>query len=157
MRHKKSFHRKIASDAKYGREDIAKFINYVMRCGKKSTAQRIVYQALEIIKEKTKKDPLKIFEQAMENVSPTTEVRSRRIGGANYQIPFPVQGARQFTLGSRWIIGAARGKEGKSMAARLAEEILNAANNQGAAIEKKDSVYRMAQANKAFAHFAKYG
>jgi len=148
--------KKIQPDFKYGSEKIAKFINYIMRRGKKTVAQKIVYRALDIIKEKTKKDPVKIFEQALSNVAPLVEVKPRRIGGANYQIPFPVPEVRRFTLAAHWLIGAAKNKKGKSMSVKLAEELLLAFDNQGEAIKKKEDTHRMAESNRAFAHFARF-
>lgn len=148
--------RKILPDPKYNSEKIAKFINYVMRRGKKTVAQKNVYQAFAKIEDKLKQDPLKIFEKAIQNASPMVEVRPRRIGGANYQIPFPVSEQRQFTLASRWLIEAARAKKGKPMSEKLAEELILASNNQGEAIKKRDDTHRMAEANRAFAHFARF-
>jgi len=145
--------RKIKPDVKYGNVFIAKFINYIMRGGKKTTAQKVVYGALDIISEKTKKDPLEVFDRAIKNVEPSLEVVGRRIGGANYQIPIPVREGRRFTLATRWIIEAARAKKGKTLAERLAGELMEAANNDGAAMKKKTDIHRMAEANKAFAHF----
>ncbi|MBU1179570.1 30S ribosomal protein S7 [Patescibacteria group bacterium] len=152
---KKAPKRKIKPDIKYSNTTVAKFINYLMKRGKKTTAQAVLYGAFEIIAEKTKKEPLEVFEAAFKNVSPQLEVRSKRVGGANYQIPYPVKGDRKFALASRWILGAARGKKGKSMAERLAEELMSASKNEGAAIKKKEDVQRMAEANRAFAHFAR--
>jgi small subunit ribosomal protein S7 len=156
MRGKKAPQKKIKPEVKYNSQKLAKFINYVMRKGKKSIATKIVYQALDLIQEKKQQDPLKIFQTAMENISPVVEVRSRRIGGANYQIPFPTNEDRRFVLASRWLIQAARSRKGHQMADKLAQEILEAAEKQGNAIKKKEDVHRMAQANKAFAHFARY-
>jgi small subunit ribosomal protein S7 len=127
-----------------------------MRKGKKTIAQKIVYQAFEIIKSRLNQNPLKIFEQAINNASPIVEVRPRRIGGANYQIPFPVPDHRRFTLASRWIIEAAKAKKGKPMAEKLAEELIAASQNQGEAIKKKEDTHRMAEANRAFAHLARF-
>jgi len=157
MRGKRAPKRKLNPDPKHSRTDVAKFINYVMERGKKTIAQKIVYGAFEIIKEKTKKDGLQIFSQAMKNVGPTVEIRGRRIGGANYQIPYPVRDERRFALASRWIIAAAKGMKGKPMAEKLAQVLMEAANNEGPAIKKKQDVHRMAEANRAFAHFAKFG
>ncbi|PIS42278.1 MAG: 30S ribosomal protein S7 [Candidatus Kerfeldbacteria bacterium CG08_land_8_20_14_0_20_40_16] len=154
MRGKKAPKRKIQPDFKYSSIIIAKFINHIMRRGKKSTAERIVYGALDTIKEKIKKDPLDVFDQAIKNVSPVVEVKARRIGGANYQIPVEVKGERRTTLAMRWIIKAAKEKKGKPMQEKLAQELTDAANQQGAAIKKKEDVHRMAEANRAFAHFA---
>jgi len=139
-------------DSQYNNIIIAKFINYIMERGKKSVARRIVYEALDVLKEKSKQDPVDVFEKAIQNASPVLEVRSRRIGGAKYQVPVEVSKDRRLALSMRWIIGAA--KEGKgSMKERLAKELLEAAENTGKAIRKKENVHRMAEANKAFAHF----
>jgi small subunit ribosomal protein S7 len=126
-----------------------------MRGGKKSVAQRVAYDAFEIIKNKTKQDPRHIFNKAMKRVSPLLEVRGRRIGGANYQIPYQVRGERRFTLGCRWIIDVSRERKGAPMSVKLADEIMAAANGEGAAIRKRETVHKMAEANKAFAHFAR--
>ncbi len=155
MRHKKTPKREILADVKYAREDVAKFVNYVMRRGKKATAQRVLYDAFARIEEVAKKDPLKVFDEALKNVSPTLEVRSKRVGGANYQIPFPVRPERRFFLASRWLIDAAKARKGAPMAVKLAEEIMSAAKGEGTAFKKRQDVHRMAEANKAFAHFAR--
>jgi len=155
MRGKKAPKRKINSDIRFNREDIAKFTNYIMERGKKSVAQKIVYDALELVSEKTKADPLEVFEQAIRNVSPSVEIRGRRVGGANYQVPVPVRPERSFTLGCRWLLDAARSRKGKRLAEKLADELVNAYNNEGTAIKKKQDTYRMAEANRAFAHFAR--
>lgn len=155
MRGKKIPKREIQADVKYSRDDIAKFINYVMRRGKKSTARRVVYEAFERISEVSKQDPLKVFDEALKNVSPTLEVRSKRVGGANYQIPFPVRPERRFFLASRWLIDAATSRKGVPMGVKLSEEIMSAAKGEGSAVKKKQDVHRMAEANKAFAHFAR--
>ncbi len=155
MRGKKAIRRLIAPDPKFHNAEVSKFINYLMRRGKKTVAQRILYGAFDIMKEKTQREPVTVFEEAMRNVSPVVEVKSRRIGGGNYQIPIPVRGDRRFTLASRWMIEAAKSRKGKPMAQRLAEEFLDALNNQGIAIKKKIDVHRMAEANRAFAHFAR--
>jgi len=157
MRGKQAPKRKISSDAKYSRQEVAKFINYIMQRGKKTVAQKIVYGAFDIIKEKTEKDGLQTFQQAIKKVGPTVEVRGRRVGGANYQVPFPVRDSRKFTLASRWILEAAKRLKGKPMANRLADVLIQSANGEGPAIKKKEDVHRMAQANKAFAHFARFG
>ena len=133
---------------------MAKFINYIMKEGKKSTAQRVVYGAFENIEKQAKKDPLEIFDQAVKNASPILEVKSRRIGGAHYQVPREVRGERRIALAFRWIIKAAHSKKGKPMAIKLANELIEASQNQGAAIKKKQDTHRMAEANRAFAHFA---
>jgi len=140
-------------DLTYKSEPISRFINTVMLDGKKDTARKVVYDALEIIK-KGEVDPLETFETAIRNVSPLMEVRSRRVGGANYQVPREVPQQRRVSLAYRWLINAARAKKGKPMAEKLANEILMAAKNEGEAIKKKDDMHRMAEANKAFAHFA---
>ncbi|MBI4919888.1 30S ribosomal protein S7 [Candidatus Azambacteria bacterium] len=141
-------------DPKYGSPLVGKFVNYIMRQGKKSTAQRVVYGAFDIIKEKTKGDPMELFEKAIKNITPALEVKSRRVGGANYQVPQPVRPDRKIQLAFRWVINAAKAKKGKSMAEKLAEEFMLAANNEGAAIKKKLDTHRMAEANRAFAHFS---
>jgi len=157
MRGKQITKRKIKQDPKYNRLDVAKFTNYIMRRGKKTIAQQIVYGAFDIIKEKTKKDPLQVFSAAIKRVGPTVEVRGRRIGGANYQVPFPVKDERRFTLASRWMIGAARNSKGKPMADKIADILMQSAAGEGPAVKKKEDIHRMAEANRAFAHFAKYG
>lgn len=140
-------------DSEYNSEAISRFINTVMLDGKKDTARKVVYDALEIIK-KGDVDPLETFETAIRNVSPLMEVRSRRVGGANYQVPREVPQQRRVSLAYRWLINAARARKGKPMAQKLADEILLAVNNEGSAIKKKDDMHRMADSNKAFAHFA---
>ena len=155
MRRKKTFKSEIAPDPIYNDVRLARFINNVMKGGKKSVAERVVYDALEIVKSKTKTEsPLEIFNKAMDNASPLVEVKSRRVGGANYQVPYEVRGKRKEALAMRWIIGAARSKKGKPMAEKLAQEFLDASNNQGEAMRKRENMHRMAEANKAFAHFA---
>ena len=153
MRGGKTPKRKINPDPKYRSLNIARFINQVMRAGKKSTAQSVIYGCFAIIKEKTKKDPLEIFEGAMKNVGPEVEVKSRRIGGGNYQIPVAVVGERRQALAFRWIIGAASARKGAPMAQKLADELIAAYNREGAAIKKRQDTYNMAEANRAFAHF----
>lgn len=133
---------------------VAKLINQVMRKGKKDVARKIVYGALSIIKEKTKKEPLEVFNLAMENASPLLELKPKRVGGATYQIPKEVRGDRRNALAMRWIIGAAKSKKGKPMSEKLAEELLLAANNEGPAVKRKEDTHRMAEANRAFAHFS---
>ncbi|MEK9147809.1 MAG: 30S ribosomal protein S7 [Patescibacteria group bacterium] len=140
-------------DLIYGSEAISRFINTVMWDGKKDTARKVVYDALDLIKAQ-ELDPLETFETAIRNVSPLMEVRSRRVGGANYQVPREGPQQRRVSLAYRWLINAARAKKGKPMAEKLAEEILLAVKNEGSAIKKKDEMHRMAEANKAFAHFA---
>lgn len=155
MRGKPAIKRKIEGDLRYNDQDVAKFINYIMERGKKTVAQGIVYDAFEIIKEKTKQDPRHVFNKAMKNVAPLVEVRGRRVGGANYQIPYQVRGDRRFVLGCRWIIGAARSRKGKPMAEKLADEIMASFRGEGTAMKKREDVHRMAESNKAFAHFAR--
>jgi small subunit ribosomal protein S7 len=155
MRGKQAPRRKIGNDPKYANMAVAKFINYVMIDGKKTTAQKIVYGAFDKIQEKTKKEPVEVFETAIKNVSPLLEVKSKRVGGANYQIPLQVRAERRMQLAYRWILIAARAKKGKPMIDKLADELLLAADNQGEAVKKKMDVQRMAEANRAFAHFAR--
>ena len=154
MRKKRIYKKYYTADVTYGRIDLGRFINYVMKDGKKSTAEKLVYSALDKVKEITKEDPMKTFEKALENSQPMLEVVSKRVGGANYQVPMEVRPERKFTLAIRWIIGGARAKKGKGMATKLAEELIAAAKNEGAAIKKKQDMHRMAEANRAFAHFA---
>jgi small subunit ribosomal protein S7 len=155
MRGKQAPRRKILNDPKYGSPVLAKFINAIMKDGKKSTAQKIVYKAYDEIEEKTKKPPHEVFELAIANVSPSLEVKSKRVGGANYQIPMQVRAERRQQLAFRWLIGAARSKKGKPMAVKLAAELMAAAENTGDAVKKKLDVQKMAEANRAFAHFAR--
>lgn len=156
MRRKPAEKRIIQPDPKFNNPILGRFINYVMRHGKKSTAQKVVYQALDYIKSKQKdvQNPLEIFSKAIKNVSPHMELKSRRVGGANYQVPRQVRGDRKLTLAMRWILESAQAQKGKAMHERLAIELLNAANNQGTAMKKREDTHRMAEANKAFAHFA---
>ncbi len=144
----------IAPDPVYNNTTVAKFINQVMRQGKKTIARKIVYRAFDIIKEKTKKEPLEIFEVALKNASPLLEVKSKRVGGATYQVPVEVKGDRKLTLAMRWIIKGDKSKKGKPMKEKLAQELMDVANNTGWAIKKKNDTHRMAEANRAFAHFA---
>jgi len=157
MRGKPSPKRPITPDPQYQSAVLAKFVNYIMERGKKNTARAVVYGAFNIIKEKTKLNPLDVFDGAIKNVAPLLEVRSRRIGGGNYQIPMPVSGDRRQSLAFRWIIAAAKARKGMPMAKRLAAELTDAYGKEGAAIKKRDDVHRMAEANKAFAHFARFG
>lgn len=145
--------RKILPDPKFGSELLAKFINVLMVDGKKSIAESIVYNALETLAQRTGKDALDAFGVALENVRPTVEVKSRRVGGSTYQVPVEVRPTRRNALGMRWIVEAARKRGDKSMALRLANELSDAADNKGAAVKKREDVHRMAEANKAFAHF----
>ena len=145
--------REVNPDPKFGNVIITKFMNSIMYDGKKSAAESIVYGALAMIETKTKQGPLPVFEQAQENVMPTIEVRSRRVGGATYQVPVEVRSQRRQTLAMRWLIEAARERSEKSMAFRLAHELMDAAENRGAAVRKREDTHRMAEANKAFAHY----
>lgn len=155
MRRKLKAKPKILPDYTYDSEKVTKFINYCMQEGKKSTARKVVYDSFEVIKDKSKNpNPLEVFEAALKNTGPTMEVRSRRIGGANYQIPREVRPERRQFLSMKWIIDAARAKKGKAMAEKLAEEIIAASNNEGEAVKKRENTHKMAEANKAFAHFA---
>ena len=143
------------ADLVYGSAKVGKFINYVMDEGKKNTARKIVYGAFDIIKEKKKElEPLEVFELALKNTGPLMEIRSRRVGGANYQVPIEVRPERRFSLSLRWIIDSAKSKKGRPMHEKLAEELLAASNNEGEAVKKREMTHRMAEANKAFAHFA---
>lgn len=154
MRRKRKFTREIIPDPKYSNVPVAKFINYVMRKGKKSTAQKVLYRTFEMIEKKYGQEPVAVFDAAMKNIGPQLEVKSRRIGGATYQVPREVKGDRKFALASRWILDAARSKKGKPMHEKLAEELIAATKNEGSAIKKKMDTHRMAEANKAFAHFS---
>ncbi len=145
--------REILPDPKFHDRLVAKFINSMMNQGKKSTAERSLYGALDLIAERTKEDPLGFFKRALDNVKPVVEVRSRRVGGATYQVPVEVRPTRRVSLAMRWLVVHARSRNEKSMAERLAAEIIDAANNRGAAIKKKEDTHRMAEANKAFAHY----
>ena len=145
----------IAPDRVYNDVVVSQFVNKVMSDGKKSTAQKIVYSAFDIIKTQTKKEPLEVFRLAIENASPVVEVKPKRVGGATYQVPMEVRGERRLALAFRWIIDGARAKKGKPMAEKLAQELIDATNNQGNALKKKNDMHRMAEANKAFAHFAR--
>jgi small subunit ribosomal protein S7 len=152
-RRKKTVRRDVPPDPVYDSETVSKFINYVMKKGKKTIARKIVYGAFDILKEKSKQEPLEAFEKALRNASPDLEVRPKRIGGATYQIPREVRGDRKVSLAMRWILRAARSKKGKTMKESLAEELINAANNTGWAVKKKEDTHKMAEANRAFAHF----
>jgi small subunit ribosomal protein S7 len=145
--------REILPDPIYNSKMISKFINTIMRHGKKSVAEKICYGALDIIKAKTGEDPLKVFKTAVENVKPVIEVKSRRVGGATYQVPVDIRPQRRLALAFRWIIGFAKKRGERTMKEKLAAELLDAANNTGAAIKKKEDTHKMAEANKAFAHY----
>ncbi len=155
MRKKRVYKKFHQPDVVHGRVELGRFINYVMKDGKKSTAEKLVYSAFDKIKTITKEEPMVVFERALENTMPLLEVASKRVGGANYQVPREVRPERRFILALRWIIGAARAKKGKGMADKLAEEIIAASKNEGNAIKKKLDMHRMAEANRAFAHFAR--
>jgi len=155
MRRKVKIKTEIKPDFVYNSTTVEKFINYIMKEGKKNTARKIMYDVLEEVKKKTKSEnPLEVLESAIKNTSPLLEVRSRRIGGANYQVPREVSSKRRFTLACRWILESTRSKKGTKMASKLAEEIISASKNEGAAVKKKENVHKMAEANRAFAHFA---
>ena len=145
--------REILPDPKFGNTTLAKFMNHVMISGKKAVAERIVYGALDIVKEKIGGDPLESFEKALETIAPMVEVKSRRVGGATYQVPVEVRASRRETLSMRWLVEYSRSRGEKSMPARLAGEILDASQGKGSAVKKKEDVHRMAEANKAFSHF----
>ncbi|OOV86041.1 30S ribosomal protein S7 [Oceanospirillum linum] len=145
--------REIIPDPKFGNERLAKFMNHVMVSGKKSVAEKIVYGALEKVEERSKEQPLEMFEKALESIQPLVEVKSRRVGGATYQVPVEVRPARRMALAMRWLVDAARSRGEKSMDLRLAGEILDAAEGKGAAVKKREDVHRMAEANKAFSHY----
>lgn len=154
MRRKQKYNKEVEADYKYNSPVITKFINVIMKNGKKTIAEKIVYSALDEINEQTQKDPMEIFDLAMKNVAPLIELKSKRVGGANYQVPREVRGDRKQMLTFRWIILAARAKKGKPMKSKLAEELMLASKNEGTAIKKKQDTHRMAEANKAFAHFS---
>ena len=153
MSRKKSSQHQTGPDLVYNSIRVAKLINQIMKKGQKATAQKIVYDCFEEIKQKTKQDPLEVFEKAIDNASPLLELKSKRVGGATYQVPTEVRGERKEALAIRWILKAARSGKGKPMKDKLAEEVLEAANNKGAAIKKKEDTHKMAEANRAFAHF----
>lgn len=155
MRRKLKKKAPLEPDYKYSSQKVAKFINYLMYSGKKNTARVIVYEALDLIKEKAKtENPIEILDTALKNTGPLMEVRSRRVGGANYQIPREVRPERRLALSMKWIIEAARSRKGAAMNERLADEIILAAKNEGEAVKKRENTHKMAEANKAFAHFA---
>lgn len=142
------------ADNVYNSEKVGKLINYVMLEGKKDTARKIVYKSLDLIKEKTNQDPIEVLETALKNAGPVAEVRSRRVGGANYQVPREVRPERRLSLAMRWIKEEARGKKGQPMHIKLADELIAAANGEGNAVKRKENTHKMAEANKAFAHFS---
>ena len=145
--------REVLPDPIYGSQLVTRLVNSVMLDGKKGVAQKIVYDAFDIVKEKTGKNPLEVYEQAMENIMPVLEVKARRVGGSNYQVPMEVRPERRTTLGLRWLTSYARKRNERTMKERLANEILDAINNQGGAVKKKEDTHKMAEANKAFAHY----
>jgi len=143
----------ILPDVRYNSEHVQSFINRILRSGKKSTATSLVYNAFELIEDRTKKPPLDVFEQALKNVGPMMEVRPRRVGGATYQVPMEVPAFRRFALASRWLIQSAKARSGKSFEEKLAAELMDAAGNQGASVRKREEVHKMAEANRAFSHY----
>jgi small subunit ribosomal protein S7 len=145
--------REILPDPKFGDQTLAKFVNVLMVDGKKSIAEKIIYGALDIIADRSKGDALEVFNSALDNVRPVVEVKSRRVGGATYQVPVEVRSSRQNALAMRWVVDAARRRGEKSMTARLASELMDAADNRGGAVKKREDVHRMAEANKAFSHY----
>ncbi len=145
--------RDVAPDARFHDKQVSRFINVLMSKGKKSTAERVCYGAFEVIQQKTGGDPLKVFKAALENVRPVVEVKSRRVGGASYQVPVEIRPSRRISLAMRWITESAKSRGGKSMGDKLAGELLDAANNTGISVKKREDVHRMAEANKAFAHY----
>lgn len=153
-RKKRPIKKKWKPDPKYGNLLAGRFIGNLMHGGKRSIAEKILYDTFDVIHERTQKGGLNVFEQSIKNVSPLLELKSRRIGGANYQVPVPVSGERRQTLAIRWILSACRGRKGKKMAEKLADELIDASNKTGAAMKKREDTHRMAEANKAFAHFA---
>lgn len=155
MRGKSAIKRELAPDSKYGSVLVSKLVNYVMKDGKKSVAEKVVYACLDKVATETKQNPIDVFDEALKNITPTVEVKSKRVGGANYQVPMPVKGDRRYALAYRWLLVAARGKKGRPMAEKLAEELMLAAKNEGEAVKKRADVQRMAEANRAFAHLAR--
>src|SRR5437879_12083685 len=153
MRRAGDANREVRPDPKSGSRLVAKFVNIMMIRGKKSTAERIMYDALTSIEDRAKQDPLKMFKTAIDNVKPAVEVKSRRVGGSTYQVPVEVRPDRRTSLSMRWIIGAARRRAERSMAEKLSAELLDAANNRGTAVKKREDTHKMAEANKAFAHY----
>lgn len=145
--------REVEPDLRYDSLNVSMFINRLMKSGKKSTARRVLYDSFDLIEDRAKKPPLEIFEQALSNVSPQVEVKPRRVGGATYQVPIPVEPHRRVSLAMRWLLASARSRSGRSMADKLAGELMDAANKQGSAVKKRDDTHRMAEANRAFSHF----
>jgi small subunit ribosomal protein S7 len=153
-RRKRVYVKKWKPDSRYGNILVGRFIGNVMQHGKRSVAEKVIYDCFDVIHERTKKGGLNVFEQAIKNISPLLELKSKRVGGANYQVPIQVSGERRQTLAVRWILVAVRAKKGKRMAEKLADELIDASNKIGSAMKKRDDTHRMAEANKAFAHFA---
>lgn len=153
MRRTKPEKREVPPDVRYNSVDLQKFIHHILRRGKKSLAVSIVYDAMDMVKEKTGRNPLEVFELALRNVGPVMEVRPRRVGGATYQVPMEVPGDRRLALAMRWIADAARARAGKSFAEKIAAELMDAANNQGNAVRKREETHKMAEANRAFSHY----
>lgn len=145
--------RDVEPDLRYGSTRISMFVNRLMRNGKKSVAQTVIYDSLDLVENRAKRPPIEVFDQALQNVMPQIEVKPRRVGGATYQVPVPVDPERQLSLAMRWILTAARNRSGRSMAEKLASEFMDAASNQGSAVKKRDDTHRMAEANRAFSHF----
>lgn len=145
--------RPVVPDMRYDSQKVSMFINRLMRDGKKSTATSLIYRSFDLVEQRSGKSPLEVFEEALKNVGPQVEVKPRRVGGSTYQVPIPVDSRRQVTLAMRWILAAARSRGGRSMVDKLAAEFMDAANGQGAAVKKKDDTHRMADANRAFAHY----
>ena len=153
MRKRRATKRDVLADPIYNSKVVTKLVNHIMKDGKKGTAQNIIYDAFDIVKEKTGEEAMVVFEKAMNNIKPALEVKSRRVGGANYQVPVEVREARRYTLGLRWLTNYARLRNEKTMEERLAKEIMDAANGVGGAVKKREDTHRMAEANKAFAHY----
>ncbi|MBE6157082.1 MAG: 30S ribosomal protein S7 [Firmicutes bacterium] len=153
MRKRRAEKRDVLPDAIYNSKIVTKLINAVMLDGKKGTAEKIIYEAFDMIKEKTGKNPVEVFDAAMENIMPLLEVKSRRVGGSNYQVPMEVRPDRRQTLGLRWLVNYSKNRSGRGMASKLANEIMDAANGVGGAVKKREDTHKMAEANKAFAHY----
>ena len=153
MRKRQATKRDVLADPIYNSKVVTKLVNHIMKDGKKGTAQKIIYNAFDIVKEKTGEDPMVVFNKAMDNIKPGLEVKSRRVGGANYQVPVEVRPERRQTLGLRWLVNYTRARGEKGMVEKLAKEIMDAANNTGASVKKKEDTHKMAEANKAFAHY----
>lgn len=153
MRRTKPEKREVLPDVRYDNEYLQKFIHHMLRRGKKSTAVRVVYDAMDVIQEKTGRNPVEVFEQALKNVGPIMEVRPRRVGGATYQVPMEVPSDRRVALAMRWITDSARSRSGKSLSEKISAELMDAANNQGSAVRKREETHKMAEANRAFSHY----